>query len=88
MISSSRMQAKTKTILFVGWQKNFETEALESGMMNLRCKWAAVCDGRSTEDSRILVLALLYYRNTFLITTQAKRNLSSHSGIGGVRSAT
>ena len=25
---------------------------------------------------------------TFLITTQAKRNLSSRSGIGGVRSAT
>ena len=26
--------------------------------------------------------------NNFLITTQAKRNLSSRSGIGGVRSAT
>ena len=28
------------------------------------------------------------FRNLYLITTQAKRNLSSRSGIGGVRSAT
>ena len=33
-----------------------------------------------------VMVALLFYG--YLITTQAKRNLSSRSGIGGVRSAT
>ena len=34
------------------------------------------------------VVRLLRETKVFLITTQAKRNLSSRSGIGGVRSAT
>ena len=40
------------------------------------------------EGSRICVYNLLYRTIEFLITTQAKFNLSSRSGIGGVLSAT
>ena len=46
MISSYHMRAKTRTVLFADWQKNFKSEVLESDMMNLRCKWAKVCDVR------------------------------------------
>ena len=40
------------------------------------------------EDKCGYALGKLHEANDFLITTQAKRNLSSRSGIGGVRSAT
>ena len=51
--------------------------------------WLNQFERQDRGDAKTLLAAIRNVTaNEFLITTQAKRNLSSRSGIGGVRSAT